>query len=39
MMRRVVVLAIALMLGLRLSSELIVTPAELYSIAPVGGGQ
>jgi uncharacterized membrane protein YfcA len=36
---RVLLAVLVLMLGLRLSSELIVTPAELYSIAPVGGGQ
>jgi uncharacterized membrane protein YfcA len=36
---RVLLAVLVLMLGLRLSSELIVTPAELYSIALVGGGQ
>ena len=36
---RVLLAVLVLMLGLRLSSELIVTPAELYSIAVVGGTQ
>jgi uncharacterized membrane protein YfcA len=36
---RVLLAVLVLMLGLRLSFELIATPEELYSLAPVGGGQ
>jgi len=35
---RVLLALLVLALGLRLSSDLIVTPAELYSLAPMGGG-